>query len=88
MSDMFVDMIKNEGLGTKNVPDAIEWHFVKYWDHMLSYFQLNTDELNKSIESSSKILEKCVALPIMVKTSSKELKRQAIILKKIIRRIL
>ena len=81
-------MIKIEGLGTKNVPDAIEWHFVKYWDHMLSYFQLDTDELNSSIDVSSKILERCVALPIMVKTSSIEINRQVKKIIKIIHSIL
>ena len=88
VANSFVSRLQSEGLGTKNVPDAIEWHFVKYWDHMLSHFELNADELNKSVESSSQILEKCVALPIMVKTSSREINRQASILKNIIHRIL
>ena len=87
-ADKFVDGLKREGLGTKNVPDAIEWHFVKYWDHMFSFFELNIDEFNKSIETSSKIIEKCVALPIMVKTSPKELSRQVKIFSNIINSIL
>jgi 8-amino-3,8-dideoxy-alpha-D-manno-octulosonate transaminase len=88
IADSFVAGLKNEGLGTKNVPDAIEWHFVKYWDHMLSYFQLDIDELSKSVETSSKILEKCVALPVMVNTQSKELSRQIKILQDLISSIL
>ena len=88
IADSFVNGLKNEGLGTKNVPDAIEWHFAKYWDHMLTYFQLNIDELDNSVEASSKILEKCVALPIMVKTSSSELTRQVNVIEKIIQTIL
>ena len=75
-ANSFVDELKNEGLGTKNVPDAIEWHFVKYWDHMVSYFNLEINELKKSINSSSEIIEKCVALPIMVKTQENELEKQ------------
>ena len=88
IADSFVYGLKSEGLGTKNVPDAIEWHFAKYWDHMLSYFQLNIDELDNSLKISSKILEKCVALPIMVKTSSNELTRQVNVIEKIIQSIL
>ena len=88
IADSFVFGLKSEGLGTKNVPDAIEWHFVKHWDHMLSYFQLDADELNSSIDVSSKILERCVALPIMVKTSSIEINRQVKKLIKIIHSIL
>ena len=53
-----------------------------------SLHKVDINELNSSIKTSSNILEKCVALPIMVTTSSRELKRQAIIFKKIIRRIL
>ena len=87
IANNFVDMIKIEGLGTKNVPDAIEWHFVKYWDHMLSYFDMDINELNNSIMTSSEILEKCVALPIMVKTSENALKNQIEILRKVIKKI-
>ena len=88
IANTFVDSLKKEGFGTKNVPDAIEWHFVKYWDHMLSYFQLDIDELNDSILTSSQILEKCVALPIMVKTPENEIMNQIEILKKILSKIL
>ncbi len=34
LADNLVSIMKGEGLGTKNVPDAIEWHFAKHWDHM------------------------------------------------------
>jgi len=88
IANTFVDSLKKEGFGTKNVPDAIEWHFVKHWDHMLSYFQLDIDELNDSILTSSQILEKCVALPIMVKTPENEIMNQIEILKKILSKIL
>jgi len=87
-ANAFVEELKNEGLGTKNVPDAIEWHFVKYWDHMVSYFNLDINELKQSINTSSEILEKCVALPIMVKTKEDELKNQIKMLVKIINKII
>ncbi len=87
VASKFVTGIKSKGFGTKNVPDAIEWHFVKYWGHMLSYFKLDVDELHDSIKASSEILEKCVALPIMVKTSKNELDRQIKVFKNVIRSI-
>ena len=86
-ASIFVEELKKEGLGTKNVPDAIEWHFVKYWDHMLSHIGLNLNELNDSIKASTEILEKCVAIPIMVKTTENELKNQMKVYKKIIQKI-
>jgi 8-amino-3,8-dideoxy-alpha-D-manno-octulosonate transaminase len=74
MAVELVDRMKNEGLGTKNVPDAIEWHFAKYWDHMCFKMNLTHKKLIHKLSPSSKIIERCVALPIMVKTSLSEIK--------------
>ena len=88
MANEFVVGMQNEGLGTKNVPDAIEWHFAKYWDHMLDSIEMNKAELKKSLSASSEIIERCVALPIMLKTSKKEIKEYIKILHKIIKPII
>jgi 8-amino-3,8-dideoxy-alpha-D-manno-octulosonate transaminase len=88
MADKFVVGMQNEGLGTKNVPDAIEWHFAKYWDHMLDFIEMNKTELEKSLSVSNEIIERCVALPIMVNTSKKLIKEQIRILHKIIKQII
>jgi 8-amino-3,8-dideoxy-alpha-D-manno-octulosonate transaminase len=72
-ADKFVDGINREDLGTKNVPDAIEWHFASYWDHMFSYFKLDADKFKESLIKSTRIIEKCVALPIMVNWSEDEI---------------
>lgn len=84
MSDKLVKIMKGKGLGTKNVPDAIEWHFAKYWDHMLHKIELSKNELEDSLKKSSKILECCVAFPIMVKTSESEMYLQSKIIKEAI----
>ena len=68
MANEFVVGMQNEGLGTKNVPDAIEWHFAKYWDHMLDFIEMNKTELEKYLSVSNEIIERCVALPIFVST--------------------
>ena len=84
LADKLVSMMKGEGLGTKNVPDAIQWHFAKYWDHMLHKMELSKNELQYSLEISSKKLERCVAFPIMVKTTEREMYSQSKIIKEII----
>jgi len=84
LADKLVSMMKDEGLGTKNVPDAIQWHFAKYWDHMLHKMELSKNELQYSLEISSKKLECCVAFPIMVKTTESEMRSQSKIIKEII----
>jgi len=68
IAEKLVERFKAEGIGTKNVPDAIEWHFAKYWDHMLDSFEMSKNKLEESLSPSSQIIEKCIALPIFVKT--------------------
>jgi len=59
--EKYIKILNDEGFGTKNLPDAMEWHCSAYWGHAL-------DE--KQIEHSQKtkyILEKSVAVPIWLK---------------------
>ena len=51
------------GIGTKNLPDAIKWHFAFYWRHAISKKQL------KNTYKSKKILENYIAVPILLKKS-------------------
>ena len=83
-ADKLVNIMKSRGLFTKNVPDAIEWHFAKYWVHMLDKIQLSKDDLENNLEKSSNIIERCVAFPIMVKTPSSEMLAQSKLIKEII----
>jgi 8-amino-3,8-dideoxy-alpha-D-manno-octulosonate transaminase len=83
-ADKLVSMMKDKGLATKNVPDAIQWHFAKYWDHMLHRIELSKNELEDSLKKSSNILECCVAFPIMVKTLESEMHLQSKIIREII----
>ena len=45
-------------IGTKNLPDAIEWHCSFYWNHML-----NKNQLSRS-KKSKDILKTALAVPI------------------------
>ena len=53
------------GIGTKNLPDAIKWHFAFYWKHAVSKKQL------KNTTASKKILDEYIAIPILLKKSEK-----------------
>jgi len=55
---------------------------------MLDSIEMNKAELKKSLSASSEIIERCVALPIMLKTSKKEIKEYIKILHKIIKPII
>ncbi|TGL45825.1 DegT/DnrJ/EryC1/StrS family aminotransferase [Leptospira perdikensis] len=76
-----------EGLGTKNVPDAIEWHFAKYWDHMAVAFGKTKDELIRFTEPSANQLDRSIAIPIMVKHDSEIIERNLEKLRNILKRV-
>lgn len=67
VAQSFVQRMAQKGLGTKNVPDAIEWHFAGYWDHLFKKHGFTKEQLWQSTLRSHQQLSRCVALPIMVK---------------------
>ncbi len=58
-----MDILTECNFGTKNLPDAIEWHCAYYWDHIF-----NKEEI-ADLEKSKKILEEYIAIPITVSKS-------------------
>ena len=59
--------MKRQGLGTKNLPDAISWHFAAYWSHIFSEDGSSSVESLKSRwKQSTEWLERAIALPVMV----------------------
>ncbi|OCW83236.1 hypothetical protein AKH21_01665, partial [Pelagibacteraceae bacterium GOM-A5] len=54
-------LLKLNNIGTKNLPDAIKWHFASYWKHAVS-----KKEIFK-IKKSLKKIEKHIAIPILIK---------------------
>lgn len=75
-TDQFVSEIKNAGLGTKNIPDALDWHFSGTWNHMFkdvaAYRETWREEWNKTAD----LLYRSVALPVNVNSTTEELDRQ------------
>lgn len=76
LADKCVRKFAKIGINTKNVPDAIEWHFAKYWDHMLDKIEMSYKELQLHLVPSSNIIERCIAFPVMVKTNHDDLVEQ------------
>lgn len=63
----FTTRMREKGLGTKNLPDAIKWHFSKHWDHMFGGHPLYDGRTKEAWSASADILECSVALPVMIK---------------------
>jgi 8-amino-3,8-dideoxy-alpha-D-manno-octulosonate transaminase len=60
-----INFLKQKKIGTKNVPDAIKWHFASYWSHAI-----NKKEIKSIKKSRIKILNH-LAIPIFIKKSKK-----------------
>lgn len=54
----FARLLKERGLGTKNLPDAVNWHFAGTWSHIFPRADL--------WPKSEELLRRAIALPIMV----------------------
>lgn len=63
-ANKFVKLWKKKGYGTKNLPDAMKWHFAYHWNHMPLYHQ--------GLKQSKKILERTISIPINLAPTSDE----------------
>ena len=84
----FLAGLKREGLGTKNVPDAMRWHFAKHWSHMFEKYGWYRATYREQWQRSADILECAVALPVMVKMDDARIDLIAQKLQKIAREVL
>ena len=61
-----IKILTNQKFGTKNLPDAMEWHCSYFWDHALQENEIKNSEFTK------KILDNCIAIPIWLRKSEDE----------------
>ena len=61
-----LNILKDQNFGTKNLPDALEWHCATYWDHALPKNQL------KRIRKTQDLLKSAIAIPIWLRKSIKD----------------
>ena len=65
-ADELVRKMGERGLGTKNLPDALDWHFAGGWDHLAGAFGMTAEELAAATAPSRDRLERAIALPVML----------------------
>jgi len=73
----FARKMGEAGLGTKNLPDAIRWHFARHWQHMFTEYGFYQDTFATEWQKSADLLERSIALPIMVKMTPEQIADQA-----------
>lgn len=69
----FALSLKKARLGTKNLPDAINWHFAKHWKHMFKEYGFYEHTYETQWEKSADLLERAIALPVMVKMTDESI---------------
>jgi 8-amino-3,8-dideoxy-alpha-D-manno-octulosonate transaminase len=75
-TDLFVKKFYEAGYGTKNVPDAIDWHFAGTWNQMFQDVPAYRETWKTAWAKSADLLARSVAIPVMVKTSAEDLQKQ------------
>lgn len=73
VTDEFVLRMKSVGLSTKNVPDAMRWHFAKHWGHMFNRHAMYEKVYLDRWAQSAELLETTIAVPVMVKMDTKKI---------------
>jgi len=68
--------LSKKNIGFKLLPGAVKWHFAGRWDHLWTSHSEYGSKLNKWNESE-KLLEKCIAIPILINMSKVDILRIA-----------
>ncbi len=63
----FAALLKGQGFGTKNLPDAIDWHFAGTWNHIFSDCSI--------WPKSEELLRRAIAIPIYVKMDDNQINK-------------
>lgn len=58
--------LKAKGVGTKNLPDAIDWHYAGTWNQIFNFGPYRGKNLEEVWPQSTGYLRRAIALPIMV----------------------
>ena len=64
--EKYITILNDEGFGTKNLPDAMEWHCTAFWGHALDKKQIEHSQKTKNM------LEKAIAVPIWLRKEPRE----------------
>ena len=68
----FTRKLNELGYWTKNLPDAITWHFAGTWDHMLNHFA-HINPCSNKWGYTNTLIRKSIALPVSVSMTEEDL---------------
>lgn len=82
LADKFVNKLGQHGLGTKNLPDALTWHYAGTWHHLFEPFP-HLQNCQTLWPRSDQLLRRAVSLPVTVKMTGEDLERVITTVRKI-----
>ena len=85
LAKKFVKIYNKNGYLTKNLPDAINWHFAGTWKHIFAKEGNYKKNWRVKWKKSEDLLRRSVSIPIYVKSSKKEINNQSIVINKILK---
>jgi len=65
-ADKMVELMSKIGLGTKNIPDANNWHFAQNWSQVWNENKIYSETYTKCWEKTDELLKRTISIPIMV----------------------
>jgi len=80
----FIDHYTDADYFTKNVPDAIDWHFSGIWNQMFADVPAYKNSWSTQWAKSAKLLERSVSIPVFVNTTQEELEKHVAMINKIL----
>lgn len=87
-AEKFAGLFRKEGYNTKNLPDAIDWHFSGTWNHIFrNYGKYKGKDLEKLWKKSADLLRRAIAVPILVKMDHDEINRLTNTIREILKKI-
>ncbi|MFH1846201.1 MAG: DegT/DnrJ/EryC1/StrS family aminotransferase [Candidatus Omnitrophota bacterium] len=73
-AERFAKYLVEKGFGTKNLPDALDWHFAGTWNHIYDdYPEYKGKDLEEVWKRSTSFLRRAIAIPIMVNMSDEQI---------------
>jgi 8-amino-3,8-dideoxy-alpha-D-manno-octulosonate transaminase len=76
LCEAFLRKYAEAGYATKNVPDAIDWHFSGTWNHMFRDVPAYRDSWRTEWTRSANLLSRSVSVPIYVRDSVDQVRAQ------------
>ena len=73
------------GYTTKNLPDAIKWHFSGTWNHMFKKIPKYKNNWKKNWSYTRKLLLRSISIPILVKSKNNYIDNHASKINKILK---